>query len=205
MKKIPVEFYRRDNVLQIAADMLGKIIVTNWEGAITAVRILEVEAYNGIVDKASHAWNGRRTGRTEIMYAAGGVAYVYLCYGIHHLFNVVTNVQGIPHAILVRAGEPLKGVETMLKRAAKMKADFSLTRGPGNLAKVLGIHTGHTGLSLISKQLHLADDGFVCPKSEIGISPRIGVDYAGTDALLPYRFYKKGSLYISGKTGAQIP
>jgi DNA-3-methyladenine glycosylase len=199
MQKLSLDFYRRENVLEVAKDLLGKIIVTKWEGETTTARIVEVEAYNGIVDKASHAWNGRRTARTEIMYANGGVAYVYLCYGIHHLFNVVTNVAGIPHAVLIRAGEPLKGVDVMLKRVGKARADFSLTRGPGNLAKALGIQTYHTGFSLSSRHLYLTDDGVTYAKKEIGISPRIGVDYAGADALLPYRFFIKGSLYVSGK------
>lgn len=199
MRKIPLSFYRSDNVLEIAKTLLGKIIFTNWESKKTAARIVEVEAYNGITDKASHAWNGRRTDRTEIMYQNGGVAYVYLCYGIHHLFNVVTNGDGIPHAVLIRAGEPVEGVATMLKRTGKKKADYTLTRGPGNLTKALGIETGHSGFSLTSRQLWLADDGLGYKKGAIACSPRIGVDYAGEDALLPYRFYVRDSPYVSGK------
>lgn len=199
IKTLNKEFYRREDVLLVAKDLLGKILVTRWEGVITSGRIVEVEAYNGIIDKASHAWNGRRTGRNEIMYANGGVCYVYLCYGIHHLFNVVTNRSEIPHAILIRALEPVKGIDTMLQRTVKKKADHSLTRGPGNLSKALGIHTVQNGLSLNSKKIFIADDGFIYPPSAIASSPRIGVDYAGEDALLPYRFFIKGNPYVSGK------
>jgi DNA-3-methyladenine glycosylase len=108
MKKLPLTFYQRANVLQIAKELLGKILVTKWDGIETSGRIVEVEAYNGIIDKASHASGGRRTNRNEVMYGKGGVAYVYLCYGIHHLFNVVTNEQETPHAILIRALEPFE-------------------------------------------------------------------------------------------------
>jgi DNA-3-methyladenine glycosylase len=115
------------------------------------------------------------------------------------LFNVVTNKNGIPHAILVRAGEPLQGIEEMLKRTGKKKLDNSLTRGPGNLSKALGIYTIHSGTSLLGENLFIADDGFHYTKKEITPSPRIGVDYAGEDALLPYRFFIKGNPYVSGK------
>ena len=199
MKKLPESFYKRDNVLQIAKELLGKLLVTKWNGVITSGRIVEVEAYNGIIDKASHAFGGRRTNRNEIMYADGGVAYVYLCYGIHHLFNVVTNKKETPHAILIRALEPVKGIDEMLRRVGRPKVDNTLTRGPGNLSKALGLFTFHSGKSLRSKELFIADDGFVFPKKAIAASPRIGVDYAGMDASLLYRFYVKGNPFVSGK------
>jgi len=199
MKKLPVSFYQRENVLQIAKELLGKILVTKWNDTITSGRIVEVEAYNGVIDKASHAFGGRRSNRNEIMYADGGVAYVYLCYGIHHLFNVVTNSQETPHAILIRALEPVKGIDTMLKRVGKKKPDNTLTKGPGNLSKALELFTKHSGCSLRSKELFIADDGFVLSKKDIAASPRIGVDYAGNDALLHYRFYVKGNPFVSGK------
>jgi DNA-3-methyladenine glycosylase len=127
------------------------------------------------------------------------VAYVYLCYGIHHLFNVVTNYKDIPHAILIRALEPVKGTDIMLSRAGKKVLDNTLTKGPGNLSKAMGIHTKHNGLSLQGNKLFIADDGFVFPKNQINASPRIGVDYVGKDALRPYRFYIKGNFFVSGK------
>ena len=199
MKKLPESFYSRDNVLLVAKELLGKILVTKFEGIETSGRIVETEAYKGEIDKASHAYGGRRTNRTEVMYAPGGVAYVYLCYGIHHLFNVVTNDKDIPHAILIRALEPLQGIEDMLIRTNKEKPDHTLTKGPGNVSKALGIHTRHTGISLLSKELYIADDGTSYTNRQITASPRIGVDYAGKDADLKYRFYVKGSPYVSGK------
>jgi DNA-3-methyladenine glycosylase len=205
MKKLPVLFYQRENVTEVAKDLLGKLLVTNWNGIITSGRIVEVEGYNGVVDKASHAFGGRRTKRNEIMYADGGVAYVYLCYGIHHLFNVVTNCKETPHAILIRALEPVKGIDTMLLRTGKKnpdsyREDNTLTKGPGNLSKAMGLFTKHSGFSLLSKELFIADDGFVFNKKEIASSPRIGVDYAGKDALLQYRFFIKGNPFVSGKS-----
>lgn len=199
LKKLPLSFYRRDNVLQIARELMGKILVTQWNGVTTSGRIVECEAYAGVMDKASHAYGGRRTNRNEVMYGEGGYAYVYLCYGVHHLFNVVTYAKDIPHAILLRSLEPVKGIPEMLERTGKEKADFTLTRGPGNMSKALGILTGQSGMLLNGKELFLADDGFKYPAKDIATSPRIGVDYAGTDALLPYRFYVKGNPYVSGK------
>ena len=199
MRKLGIDFYQRTNVLQIAKELLGKILVTKWDGIETSGRIVEVEAYNGIIDKASHAWGGRRTNRNEIMYADGGVAYVYLCYGIHHLFNIVTNEKEIPHAILIRALEPIKGVDIMLERTNKKQIDYTLTKGPGNVSKALGILTKHSGMSLVDKNLFIVEDDFILNKKNIVASPRIGVDYAGEDASLPYRFFIKGNPFVSGK------
>ena len=199
MKKLDYYFYSRTDVVNIARELLGKVLVTQWNGVVTSGRIVETEAYRGVTDRASHAWNGRRTGRTEIMYDEGGKGYVYLCYGIHHLFNVVTNIKDTPHAVLVRAVEPLEGISTMLQRTGKKKPDRTLTSGPGNVSKALGIHTSDSGTLLIGKSIFLADDGFAYSKKEIFTSPRIGVDYAGADALLPYRFYIKGNPFVSGK------
>jgi DNA-3-methyladenine glycosylase len=205
MKKLPISFYQRKNVLQIAKDLLGKVIITKWDHIVTSARIVETEAYAGVTDKASHAYGARRTNRNEVMYAHGGAAYVYLCYGIHHLFNVVTNTEEVPHAILIRAGEPLEGIEEMLKRTGKKKLDNTLTRGPGNLSKALGIYTHHSGYSLSDdEKLVIMDDGFRYKRSEIAASPRIGVDYAGKDALLPYRFFIKGNPFVSGKPGQNM-
>ena len=199
MEKLGIEFYKRKDVVKIAKELLGKILVTNWKGIITSGRIVETEAYAGVIDKASHASGGRRTARNEIMYGEGGYAYVYLCYGIHHLFNVVTNFEDVPHAILIRALDPLEGIEEMLLRTNKKKLDNTLTRGPGNVSKALGILTKHSGLSLIGNKIYIVDDGGNYSKKEIAASPRIGVDYAGADALLPYRFYVKGNPFVSRK------
>lgn len=199
MRKLGIGFYTRKDVVKIAKELLGKILVTNWEGIVTSGRIVETEAYAGVIDKASHASGGRRTARTEVMYSEGGYAYVYLCYGIHHLFNIVTNSKEIPHAVLIRGLEPVEGVEEMLLRTNKKKFDHTLTRGPGNVSKALGILTRHTGMSLLDDRIFIADDQKKYSKKEIGISPRIGVDYAGKDALLPYRFYVRGNPFVSGR------
>jgi len=198
MKKLPLSFYLRDDVVQIARDLLGKVLVTNWQGQTTAGRIVETEAYAGTLDKASHAYRGK-TPRTAVMFEEGGTAYVYLCYGIHQMFNIVTNGTGTPHAILIRAVEPLQGVEVMLERTAKKKLDATLTRGPGNVGKAMGFHTSQCGWSLQSDELFIADDQFVVTDNMVATSPRIGVDYAGADALLHYRFFMKGNPYVSGK------
>jgi DNA-3-methyladenine glycosylase len=192
-------FYTRPDVTKIAKQLLGKIIVTYFNAQLTAARIVETEAYEGIVDKASHAYGGRRTKRTEIMYKQGGAAYVYLCYGIHHLFNVVTNIQDVPHAVLIRAAEPLIGIEIMLQRTGKKVVDNTLTRGPGNVSRALGIYTQHTGEDLKSRIFFIAADSFRLTKMQVASTPRIGVQYAAEDALLPYRFFIKGNPYVSGK------
>jgi DNA-3-methyladenine glycosylase len=197
--KLPALFYRQKNVCTVAKALIGKVLVSSFNNLLTAGRIVETEAYNGVTDRASHAWGGRRTQRTEIMYANGGVAYVYLCYGIHHLFNVITNAENIPQAVLIRAIDPLAGIDHMLQRTGKQKLDNTLTRGPGNVSKAMGIYTQHTGLTLQGKELFIEDDGFKVKPSQIIATPRIGVDYAGEDALLPYRFLLKDNPFVSGK------
>ncbi len=198
-KKINPALYLHEDVVHVAREMVGKILVTNFDNIFTAGRIVETEAYNGIGDKASHAFGNRRTNRTEIMYAQGGVGYVYLCYGIHHLFNVVSNVKDVPNAVLIRAVEPLAGMEDMLIRTGKKKLDYTLTKGPGNVSKALGINTKHTGVTLLDDVIYIADDGFRYDENLITATPRIGVNYAGEDALLPYRFIVKGNGYVSVK------
>jgi DNA-3-methyladenine glycosylase len=199
MQKLNSDFYNRADVVKIAKELIGKILVTQFGEVLTSGRIVETEAYAGVIDRASHAYGGRRTSRTGVMYREGGVAYVYLCYGIHYLFNVVTNVTDTPHAVLIRALEPLQGVETMLKRTGKKVADYTLTKGPGNVSKALGIDRSHTGWSLMSDDLFIAADSFTPKRKDIIATPRIGVDYAGEDAKLPYRFTLDGNPYVSGK------
>jgi DNA-3-methyladenine glycosylase len=201
LKKLDYSFYTRSDPIQIAKELLGKILITRFNDVITSGRIVETEAYAGVTDRASHAFGGRRTKRTETMYHKGGTAYVFLCYGMHHLFNIVTNEREIPHAILIRSVEPLQGIETMLKRTGKKKLNYTLTRGPGNVSKALGLTTQHSAKSLLSNQIFLADDGYRVANSQIQITPRIGVGYAGEDAMLPYRFMIKDNKYVSGKRG----
>jgi DNA-3-methyladenine glycosylase len=199
LKKLDHSFYDRKNVVLIARELLGKILVTQFAGIRTSGRIVETEAYNGVVDRASHAFAGRRTTRSEHIYGGPGTVYVYIVYGLHYLFNVVTNKKDTPHAILVRALEPMEGINYMLKRVGKPVADYTLTKGPGNLARAMGISKIHTGGNLFSEEIFIEDDGLRYKKDQIIITHRIGVDYAGTDAQLPYRFLVKGNPYVSAK------
>lgn len=186
-------------MVQIAKELLGKIVVTNFDGIITSGRIVETEAYIGVSDKASRSYAGKRTARNEHMYAQAGTAYVYICYGIHQMFNIVTNEKEIPDAVLIRAIEPMEGAETMLVRTRKKSPDYTLTRGPGNVGRALGMHKTHSGENLLDDTIYLAADDYTLTDSQTGSSKRIGVDYAGADALLHYRFYVKGNKYVSGR------
>lgn len=199
MKLLPPDFYTRADTVRVARDLLGKMLVTRFAGKTTTGMITETEAYLGAADKACHAWGWRRTPRNEMMYERGGVAYIYLCYGIHHLFNVVTHRQGEPHAVLVRAVEPVEGLPLMLRRRRKEKVSLALTCGPGALSQALGLHTRFNGTSLLSESIFIHDAGQKVPQTAIGVTTRIGVESAGADGLLPLRFYLKGSPWVSHK------
>lgn len=186
--RLTADFYTQSDVVSIARSLLGKVLMTRIDHFTCSGIITETEAYNGITDKASHAYGGRRTARTEIMYAKGGTAYVYLIYGIHSLFNVVTNEAGVPHAVLIRAIRPLDGIQAMERRRNMKCHHPKFTSGPGSLSAALGIHYSHTGLSLLGNTIWLEDQGYKTDDQQIITGPRIGVDYAGEDALLPYRF-----------------
>ena len=193
MFKLQTEFYRRDRVVDVARDLRGKVLCSRIDDRLTKAVITETEAYAGIEDRASHAYGGRRTPRTEPLYDEGGIAYVYLCYGIHHLFNVVTSGRDDPHAVLIRAGSPLLGIDDMLKRRSKKSIDKSLLAGPGSLALALGIRTGLSGTSLSGNQIWIEDHNFLISDDSITAGPRVGVDYAGRDASRPYRFVVPGT------------
>ena len=199
MKKIPLAFYSRKDVVLIAKELVGKIIVTNFNDTITSGRIVETEAYAGFIDKASHAFGGWRTARNEHMYAGPGTAYIYICYGMHQMLNIVTNDQEIPDAVLIRAIEPIEGIDSMLARTGNKTLDRTLTRGPGNVGKALGIFKYHSGTHLLHDEIYLLEDDFTPTSDMVGASKRIGVESAGTDSLLPYRFYLKGNKFVSGK------
>lgn len=196
-KQLPLKYYRQEDVVLLSRDLLGKVLITNFDHQLTGGIIVETEAYRGPEDLASHSFGNRRTKRTEVMYHDGGICYVYRCYGIHALFNIVTNVAEAPHAILIRAIEPLYGIETMLKRRKKLKVDRTLTSGPGTLTEALGIDTKHNGLSLISSSIWIEDHGIEIKAEDIIASPRVGVDYAGDDAKLPWRFRIKNCKWTS--------
>ena len=188
VEKLERVFYTRDDVVEVARDLLGKVLCTRIDGHLTCAVITETEAYAGKNDRASHAFGGRRTKRNEPMYDEGGIAYVYLCYGIHHLFNIVTGMQDDPQAVLIRAGRPLTGLDEMLERRGTTVNDESLLGGPGSLARALGIHTRDSGTSLLGNRIWLEDHGIRVAETDINVGPRIGVDYAGDDAKRPYRF-----------------
>ena len=183
--KLSAGFYRERDALIAARDLIGKALFTSIGGVRTAGIITETEAYMGEPDRASHASGGRRTKRNEVMYADGGVAYVYLCYGMHHLFNVVVREKDEPQAVLVRAVHPLIGTEAMRERRG---TGTLTTGGPGTLTQALGIRTELNGEDLTGERVWLEDVGVKVREQDVLIGPRIGVDYAGEDALLPYRF-----------------
>ena len=193
--KLDGAFYRRGDVVLVSRELLGKVLCTRIGGAVTKAVITETEAYAGVGDRASHAYGGRRTQRTEPMFSEGGRAYVYLCYGIHHLFNVVTAEAGTPHAVLVRAGKPFEGLALMKRRRGGKATDKTLLAGPGSLAQALGITTRLTAESLLGSRIWIEDHGIVIDDGAVTAGPRIGVDYAGEDALRPYRFVA-GSLAV---------
>lgn len=195
MKKLPISFYDRDDVVLIAQELMGKVLCTNVDGIITKGIITESEAYAGTTDKASHAYGGRRTDRTEIMFGKPGLSYVYLCYGVHSLFNVVTNKQDIPHAVLVRGILPLEGIETIVSRRKTKEPLHRIADGPGKLTKALGIEfRQHNNLDLLGDSVWIEDHSIEVNPAEIEIGARIGIDYAEEDALLPYRFLWKPTI-----------
>jgi DNA-3-methyladenine glycosylase len=195
--KLPQSFYLGTDVVAISKALLGKYLFTCIDGLITGGYIVETEAYNGAVDRASHAFGNRRTKRTEVMFAEGGIAYIYLCYGIHEMLNIVTSTEGHAQAILIRAIEPTEGIETILARRGMDKVKPNITAGPGSVAKALGIDRKLNGLSLQSDTMWIEDRGLAYTDDQIAAVPRIGVAYAGQDALLPYRFYVKGNPFVS--------
>ncbi|MGL5264292.1 MAG: DNA-3-methyladenine glycosylase [Candidatus Rhabdochlamydia sp.] len=185
---LPLSFYQREDVVQIARELLGKLLLTQINNQLTGGIIIETEAYKGAEDRACHAYNFRRTKRNEAMYQNGGITYIYLCYGIHYLLNVVTHVKEIPHAVLIRAIFPTIGIETMLKRRKKAFLNPQLTSGPGSVCQALGIDLTHNATPLDSSAIWIADSDILIDQMQIYQGPRIGIDYAGLDALLPWRF-----------------
>ncbi|NDK56114.1 DNA-3-methyladenine glycosylase [Pontibacter fetidus] len=197
--KLTKDFYTRPDVVHVAQELLGKYLYTAIDGMLTGGMIVETEAYSGENDRACHAHLNRRTARTEIMYHEGGVAYVYLVYGIYNLFNIITNVEGKADAVLIRAIAPEIGTEEMLLRRNMPTIKPNLTAGPGVLSIALGIKRKHYGEDLTGNTIWLEDKGITIPEEEIMAVPRVGIDYAGDDALLPWRFYVKGSKWVSKK------
>lgn len=192
-------FFLSEDVVQISKDLLGKYLVTNFDKQITVGKIVETEAYRAPDDKACHAHLNRFTNRTKVMFEVGGTAYVYLCYGIHHLFNVVTAPKGMAHAILIRGIEPVENVELMLQRRNFTTVKSQLTAGPGVMSKAMGITKAYTGHSLTAadSEIWIEDRGTVLSEKDIIASPRVGVDYAEECALWNWRFRVKDSKWTS--------
>lgn len=198
MSVLTLDFYKREDTTQIAKDLLGMHLVTNFNGEKTIGRIVETEAYKAPEDKACHAYNNRRTKRTETMFLLGGSAYIYLCYGIHHLFNVVTGPENAAHAVLIRALEPVEGIDIMLRRRKMAILKPQLSAGPGVMSMAMGLNRSMDATSLLGDQFiwieevnnRLTEDEIVC-------SPRIGVDYAEECAAWPWRFHIKNNTWVS--------
>ncbi len=191
MPKLKHDFFLQEDVLQISKDLLGKCITTNIQNHQTQGLIVETEAYAGVTDKASHAYNGRRTARTETMYQEGGIAYIYLCYGMHHLLNVVTNVTNVPHAVLIRAIQPMQGIDEIKRRRNLSNNDTKLKNicpGPGTVSQGLGLTIENDGESFMGNKIWIEESDISISEEDIIAGTRIGVDYAEEDALLPYRF-----------------
>ena len=200
--KLKRDFYTRTDTLLVARELLGKrLVVPAPTGERVSGRIVETEAYLGAEDRAAHSYGGRRTARTETMFAIGGTVYVFFVYGMHHQFNVVTGPEGQPHAVLIRAVEPEEGIESMRERRPA-RTDRELTSGPGKLCRALAIDLTHDGEDLRGRRIWLEDAGARLAPEDIAAGPRIGVAYAGEDAHRPWRFWVKGNEYVSRNSGS---
>ncbi len=197
-RKLPRKFYSRTDTVEVARELLGKLLVVPDErGVRVSAMIVETEAYLGVEDRGAHSFGGRRTARNEVMYGAAGYVYVFFVYGMYYQFNVVTGPVDHPHAILVRAVEPVEGIEIMRERRGEMK-DRNLTSGPGKLAIAMGIDRLLNGADLLGDRCWLENYHTVI-NDEMASGPRIGIDYAGADALKPWRFWLRDNIFVSKK------
>lgn len=194
--KLSEDFYQGKNVVKIAQNLLGKGLFTKNDGVVTGGIIVETEAYSW-KERGCHAFDARKTDRNAVMFEKGGYSYVYLCYGIHNMFNVVTNVTGTADAVLIRALEPVRGIEEMKLRRGALNNPFHLTSGPGKLCKALGIDRTFNRKFLLENEVWIEDLGKKIVKKDIEAGPRIGINYAGQDAMLPWRFCIKGNKWVS--------
>ncbi|MBQ3447172.1 MAG: DNA-3-methyladenine glycosylase [Synergistaceae bacterium] len=192
MKKLGRSFYARDTCT-VARELIGKILVHDSNEGRTSGIIVETEAYRGPEDKAAHSYVGKRTARTEIMYHEGGLAYVYLIYGMHCCFNVTASVPGKPEAVLIRALEPAEGVDIMLRRRG-MSDTRKLCNGPGKLCKAMGITREHYGADLCGDELYVADVG---KEFRVGTSERVNIDYAEEWRFVQWRYFAEGNAFVS--------
>ena len=193
---VPRSFYSDPNPVKVARGLLGKIVRVKGKSGDCAARIVETEAYGGTLDRASHAWRGR-TERNESMFGRPGTAYIYLCYGIHRMINVVTAPEGVAAAVLIRGVEPLEGIEKMARRRGVPASEFRLTAGPGALTQALGISMKWDRCDLVCGPISIEDDGVKVPKAKIETGRRVGVNYAGPAARFPWRFWIRGNRWVS--------
>jgi DNA-3-methyladenine glycosylase len=193
---LPRAFYARP-VLRVARDCIGKHLVHDTPRGPIVGRIVEAEAYRGPEDRAAHSYGGRRTARTEVMFGPPGHAYVFFVYGLHYHVNLVTTAVGAPHAVLIRAVEPIEGAELMAERRGMLAGRRELCNGPGKLCQAFGIERAHNGCDLTQAPLYLSDG----PACRVVRGTRVGVDYAGAWAARPWRFCDPESRYISTRKG----
>lgn len=195
--KLPLSFYQREDVITIARELLGKYLYTNIDGEITGGKIVETEAYNGPDDRGSHAFNNKRTPRNQMMYSAGGLVYMYICYGIHDMLNIVTGINDSSHAVLIRAIEPSTGIGTMRERRTLFTDDKRLCQGPGALGKALGLNKVHNGADLQGDIIWIEDQGLSFLVNQVQAAPRVGMNFEGPFKTIPWRFYVKGNKFVS--------
>lgn len=198
LKPLPKSFYTSDDVVSIAQKLLGKVLRININDHLVLCRIIETEAYRGPEDKASHSYNNRYTERTKVMYEEGGVTYIYISYGMHFMLNIVTSVKGSPHAVLIRAVEPLSQIEHIKYKRQVTAENYVLTGGPGKVCQALGINKDHNNIVLYHKDsiISIFDDGFKV--GEIISTPRVGMSiHVGDASHWPWRFYLSGNKYVS--------
>ncbi|NLY43047.1 MAG: DNA-3-methyladenine glycosylase [Clostridiaceae bacterium] len=192
--KLSRDFYERDTLV-VAKELLGKYLVHVTPEATLMGKIVETEAYCGFEDAAAHSYKGLRSNRTEVMFGPGGYAYVYLIYGMYYCFNIVTSTLGNPEAVLIRALEPVSGIDVM-KKNRKTEVLYNLCSGPGKLCAAMGITKLNNGEDLCGDKLFLLDNSLV-PEENIMATPRINVDYAGEAKDYPWRFIIKGNKFVS--------
>lgn len=194
--KLPLDFYQREDALQVSRDLLGKLLVMpSAAGERVSGMIVETEAYLGGIDKAAHSYGGRRTQRNEITYADGGHVYVFFVYGMYHQLNIVTGPAEVPHVTLIRAVEPVEGIEFMREKRGPMK-DKNLTSGPGKLCIAFGIDRSMNGEIMAGDRIWVEEYTNI-PEADIKSGPRIGIDYAEEFADMPWRFWIEGNQFVS--------
>ena len=200
-KRLPASFFQNTDVVHLGRSLIGKVLVSDIDGLRTSGIIVEAEAYRGPDDKACHAYANRRTPRTEVMYQKGGCAYIYICYGMHHLFNVVTGPEEYAHAVLIRALEPLEGLEIMMKRRQMKTNEERITKGPGALSVAMGFDKSLSGHSLVGPEslIYIEDRRIHIDPGLVAAGPRIGVESAGDCANWPWRFYVRKHRNVSAK------